>query len=67
MKKLPELSKEFADAITCRLTSIPTAAKAPEVYLRPDRRLGGILPYREKSPGVKGTVKGPSPKTPVTL
>ena len=31
------------------LASKPTAAEAAEVDVRADRRLGGILPYREKS------------------
>ena len=49
-EKVPELDNKFADAIRFWLASIPTAAEAPEVDLRPDRRLGGgIPPYREKS------------------
>ena len=43
-----ELSRVFADSITFWLASIPTAAEATEVDLRPDDRLGGILPYRKK-------------------
>ena len=47
--KCPKLSKEFGDAFRFLPTSIPTAAEAAEVDVRADRRLGGILPYREKS------------------
>ena len=48
--KCPELSKEFGDVFRIRLGSIPTAAEAAEVHLRPDGRAPGrILPYREKS------------------
>ena len=48
-EKVPKLSKEFGDAFRFWLASKPTAAEAPEVDVRADRRLGGILPYREKS------------------
>ena len=44
--KCPELSKEFGDVFRIWIASKPTAA---EVDVRADRRLGGILPYREKS------------------
>ena len=48
-KKVPELSKEFADAVRLWLESIPKAAEAPEVDLRSDGRSPGILTNREKS------------------
>ena len=46
---VPDLSKEFGDVIRFWLASIPMAAEAPEVIVRADCRLGGILPYCEKS------------------
>ena len=53
--KCPKLSKEFGDAFRFLPTSIPTAAEAAEVDVRADRRLGGILPYREKSVVARNT------------
>ena len=47
--KYSELSKEFGGVFRIRLESIPMAAEAAEVHLRPDGRSPGFLPYREKS------------------
>ena len=44
-EKVPELCKEFGDAFRFWLASKLTAV---EVDVRADRRLGGILPDREK-------------------
>ena len=48
-EKYAELSKEFGDVFRFWLASKPRAAEAPEVDVRADRPLGGILPYRKKS------------------
>ncbi len=48
--KCPEMSKEFGDVFRIWLASIPTAAEATEVDLRPDGCFPGrILPARGKS------------------
>ena len=51
-EKLPELSKEFADAIRIWLASIPTAVEAAEVDLAV---VAAVLPYRVKSAAARSS------------